>query len=63
MSGIVFLYQFIPTLVFFVLALCAIFCTAFVMPRMGIDFSNPSTLETLVTRLANPISIVLGLVG
>lgn len=63
MSGIVFLYQFIPTLVFFILALCAIFCTAFVMPRMGIDFSNPSTLEALIARFANPVSIVLGLVG
>jgi hypothetical protein len=63
MSGIVFLYQFIPTLVFFVLALCAIFCTAFVMPRMGIDLSNPGTLEALITRFANPVSIVLGLVG
>lgn len=63
MSGIVFLYQFIPTLVFFTLALCAIFCTAFVMPRMGIDLSNPSTLETIMARLATPLSIILGLIG
>lgn len=58
MSGIVFLYQFIPSLVFFVWAVCAIICTTFIMPRMGIDLSNPGTLESLMLRFATPTTII-----
>lgn len=58
MSGIIFLYQFIPSLVFFVLALCAIFCTTFVMPRMGIDLTNPGALEALAMRFASPAMLI-----
>lgn len=60
MSGIIFLYQFIPSLVFFVLALCAIFCTTFVMPRMGIDLTNPGALEALAMRFASPAMLIWG---
>jgi len=58
MSGIVFLYQFIPSLIFFILALCAIICTTFIMPRMGIDLSSPDMLQTLVAKFASPVSMI-----
>lgn len=66
MSSIVFLYQFIPSIVFFIFALIGVIAVTFISPMMGMDFSDPVALESLKSIFLDPplmvISIIAGII-
>lgn len=66
MSSIVFLYQFIPSIVFFIFALIGVIAVTFISPMMGMDFSDPVALESLKSIFLDPsvmvISIITGII-
>lgn len=58
-SGIIFLYQFIPVLLFFFLALCSILLAGFILPWFGVDLSNAIVVQSLIVRFWNPMGMAL----
>jgi hypothetical protein len=63
MSGIVFLYQFIPSIIFFIFALFGIIAVTFIFPMMGIDLSDPVALESLKSTFLNPPVMILSILA
>lgn len=59
MAWIVFIYQFIPTLLFFSIALCAIICITFILPKFGIDLSLPGVFESIILRFVSPATLLV----